>query len=221
LRLERNFPAAKFISSRVAERAPVCYFLPLNFWNRMNKKENEQPVAGAPENLEMDEPLSPEQIEELKSDAAKFKDNWVRLAADFENFKKRAARERSEAAQYANAALLQKLLPVLDNFEMALAAAKNAEAAHGGIASLQSGVTMIQQQLKNALAETGLEEIESTGQPFDPSLHEAVSEQETADVPEHHVAQQLRKGYKLRDRLLRPATVVVAKKPAPGLKMKD
>jgi molecular chaperone GrpE len=186
----------------------------------MNKKENEQPVAGAPENLEMDEPLSPEQIEELKSDAAKFKDNWVRLAADFENFKKRAARERTETAQYANAALLQKLLPVLDNFEMALAAAKNAGASDG-IASLQSGVTMIQQQLKNALAETGLEEIESAGQPFDPSLHEAVSEQETADVPEHHVAQQLRKGYKLRDRLLRPATVVVAKKPAPGLKMKD
>ena len=72
---------------------------------------------------------------------------------------------------------------------------------------------MIQQQLKNALAETGLEEIDATGKPFDPTLHEAVSQQETADVPEGQVIQQLRKGYKLRERLLRPATVIVAKNP--------
>jgi molecular chaperone GrpE len=183
----------------------------------MNKKENEMPPDDALENVEIAEPLSPEKIEELKSDAAKFKENWMRVAADFENFKKRAARERTETAQYANAALLQKLLPVLDNFEMALAAAKNTEAASGGIASLQSGITMIQQQLKSALAETGLEEIESAGKVFDPALHEAVSEQETDEVPEHHVAQQIRKGYKLRDRLLRPAGVIVAKKPMDAL----
>ena len=72
---------------------------------------------------------------------------------------------------------------------------------------------MIQQQLKSILAETGLEEMDASGQPFDPTLHEAVSQLETADVPEGHVVQQIRKGYKLRDRLLRPATVVVAKKP--------
>ena len=73
---------------------------------------------------------------------------------------------------------------------------------------------MIQQQLKSVLVETGLEEIESAGKPFDPNFHEAVSEQESADVPEGHVLQQLRKGYKLKERLLRPATVIVAKKPA-------
>jgi molecular chaperone GrpE len=73
---------------------------------------------------------------------------------------------------------------------------------------------MIQQQLKSALAETGLEEVDAAGQPFDPALHEAVSQQESGDVPEGHVLQQLRKGYKLRDRLLRAATVIVAKKPA-------
>ena len=72
---------------------------------------------------------------------------------------------------------------------------------------------MIHQQLKNVLAEAGLEEVDATGKTFDPNLHEAVSQQETADVPEGQVVQQLRKGYKLRDRLLRPASVVVAKHP--------
>jgi molecular chaperone GrpE len=74
---------------------------------------------------------------------------------------------------------------------------------------------MIQQQLKSILAETGLEEIDAHGKPFDPMLHEAVSQLETADAPEGRVVQQIRKGYKLRDRLLRPAAVVVAKKPSP------
>jgi molecular chaperone GrpE len=77
---------------------------------------------------------------------------------------------------------------------------------------------MIQQQLKNALTEIGLEEIEAAGKPFDPNFHEAVSEQEAADSPEGHVLQQLRKGYKLKERLLRPATVIVAKKPAGNAK---
>jgi molecular chaperone GrpE len=79
---------------------------------------------------------------------------------------------------------------------------------------LQAGIAMIQQQLKGVLAEAGLEEIDANGKPFDPTLHEAVSQLETADAPEGQVVQQIRKGYKLRDRLLRPAAVVVAKKPS-------
>ena len=157
------------------------------------------------------------QLDELKTRAAKADEHWDRLlrtAADFENFKKRAARERIEAAQSANVALLQKLLPVLDHFEMAQTAAQSAEVPQGGMASLQAGIAMIQQQLKGILAETGLEEIDAAGKPFDPMLHEAVSQMETADAPEGWVVQQIRKGYKLRDRLLRPAAVVVAKKPA-------
>jgi molecular chaperone GrpE len=159
--------------------------------------------------------LTPEQLEELKARAARADEHWDRLlrtAADLENFKKRAARERIEAAQAAAAALIQKILPVLDHFEMAQTAAQTAQ--DDKLASLQSGVAMIQQQLKNTLAESGLEEIDASGKPFDPTWHEAVAQQETADVPEGHVVQQLRKGYKLRDRLLRPATVIVAKKPA-------
>ncbi|HEX4645863.1 MAG TPA: nucleotide exchange factor GrpE [Verrucomicrobiae bacterium] len=161
------------------------------------------------------EPLTPEQIDDLKNQAAKAEENWQRLlrtAADLENFKKRAAREREEAVRFANESLFKKIIPVLDNFDNAMAAASSApgEAAQ----SLQTGVSMIHQQLKTALAEAGLEEVNAAGKTFDPNWHEAVSQQETDEVPEGRIVQQLRKGYKLRDRLLRPATVVVAKKPA-------
>ena len=159
--------------------------------------------------------FTPEQLVELQSRAAKADENWERLlrvTADFENFKKRAARERTEAIQFANTTLLQKLLPVIDNFEMAQTAAQTAQGDK--LASLQTGIAMIQQQLKAALAEAGLEEMDASGKPFDPTFHEAVSQQETDQVPEGQVIQQIRKGYKLRDRLLRPAAVIVAKKPA-------
>ena len=101
---------------------------------------------------------------------------------------------------------------MLDNFEMALAATQNAQA--DGVKSLQDGVSMILQQIRQTLMEAGLEEIDALGKAFDPNLHEAVSQQESADVPEGQVLLQLRKGYKLRDRLLRPAAVIVAKPPA-------
>ena len=161
------------------------------------------------------EPLTPAQIEDLKTRAAKADENWQRLlqtSADFDNFKKRVAREREEAVRYANEALIKKVIPVLDNFEMALAASNQNPASL--VQSLQSGVAMIQQQLKNVLAESGVEEVDAAGKPFDPHWHEAVSQQETTDVPEGQVVQQLRKGYKLRDRLIRPATVIVSRKPA-------
>ncbi|MGP8020197.1 MAG: nucleotide exchange factor GrpE [Limisphaerales bacterium] len=182
------------------------------------QKAEASPVA--PAAAEVPPPAAettPEQLTELKTRAAKADEHWDRLlrtAADFENFKKRAARERHEAAQSATASLVHKLLPVLDHFEMAQAAAQNAPAPQSGTAALQDGIAMIQQQLKGILAETGLEEVDASGRPFDPTLHEAVSQLETTDAPEGQVIQQIRKGYKLRDRLLRPATVVVAKKPA-------
>ena len=162
------------------------------------------------------ENLSPEQFKELSARAAKADETWERLlrtTADFENFKKRAAREKIESAHYATASLIAKIIPVMDNFEMALTAAQTAPGEKNS--ALQSGVAMIQTQLKSVLTEAGLEEIDAAGKPFDPTFHEAVSQQESEAVPEDHVVQQLRKGYKLKERLLRPATVVVAKKPAP------
>ncbi|HEY1489501.1 MAG TPA: nucleotide exchange factor GrpE [Verrucomicrobiae bacterium] len=186
----------------------------------MKKHNIENAATGGSETAEPLVPvdaatITPEQFEDLKSRAEKADDNWerlVRTSADFENFKKRATREKQEAIRYANEALLEKLVPVLDNFDAALSAAQTSSA--DGAQSLQAGVAMIFQQLKRVLTESGLEEVDATGQAFDPNLHEAVSQQESADVPEGNVLQQLRKGYKLRDRLLRPATVVVAKKPA-------
>jgi molecular chaperone GrpE len=159
--------------------------------------------------------ITSEQLEELKARAAKCDEHWDRLlrtTADFDNFKKRAAREKQEAIRFANETLMEKLLPVLDHFDMALAAAQNAP--DKTVQSLQEGVAMIHQQFKSVLAESGLEEIDATGRPFDPNLHEAVSQIESSDVPEGSVVQQLRKGYKLRDRLVRPASVIVAKQPA-------
>jgi molecular chaperone GrpE len=188
---------------------------------RTNVHTEKQPAATEPpaaaEPLVPVEPatVTPEQLSELKERAAKADEHWDRLlrtTADFENFKKRAAREKQEAIKYANEGLLQKLLPVLDNFDMALAAAQEASPEAGQ--SLHTGVNMISQQLKTVLAEAGLEEVDAAGKPFDPHLHEALSQQETPEAPEGHVVQQLRKGYKLRGRLLRPATVIVAKQPA-------
>lgn len=160
------------------------------------------------------EPPTPEQLAELKAKAAQSADYYERLlrvTADFDNFKKRAARERDEARRSASESTLGKLLPVLDNFDMALAATNQANA---NVETLKVGVTMIHGQLRGIFTDAGVEEINAVGQPFDPSLHEAVSQQETADVPEGQVVQQLRKGYRLRDRMLRPASVVVAKAPA-------
>ena len=165
-------------------------------------------------NAESAAPLTELQLVELKEQAGKaalYYEQLVRTTADFDNFKKRAAREKQEAIKYANDSLLERVIPVLDNFEMALAAAS---APNTTAASMQAGVSMIQQQLRAAMGEAGLEEISAAGQKFDPNIHEAISQQETNDAPEGQVVQQVRKGYKLRDRLLRPASVIVAKKPA-------
>ncbi len=160
------------------------------------------------------EALTSAQLEDLKARAAKADENWDRLlraTADLDNFKKRAARDREEAVRYANESLIKKLVPVLDNFDAAMAAAAQNQSPDA-VQSLQTGVAMIHQQLRKALQEAGLEEVDAAGKTFDPNWHEAVSQQESADVPEGQVLQQLRKGYKMRDRLVRPATVVVAKK---------
>src|SRR6478672_8230291 len=115
---------------------------------------------------------SPEQLAELKERAAKADEHWDRLlrtTADFENFKKRAAREKQDAIKYANESVLQKLIPVLDNFDMALAATQTSGKGDA-VQSLQTGVNMIYQQLKSALLDAGLEEVDATNKPFDPNV---------------------------------------------------
>ncbi len=175
-----------------------------------NNDTDETPTSVA----DTDNPPATGSADALKEKAAKADEYWDRLlrqSADFENYKKRAARERQEAIKYANEGLLQKLIPILDTFEMALAATS---AETGSTQSLQAGVAMILGQLKSTMAEAGLEEINATGKTFDPNWHEAISQKETTEVPEGHVVQQVRKGYKFRDRLVRAAGVIVAKAPA-------
>lgn len=173
-------------------------------------------VEGAESTVNPEE-ISLDQYNELQTKAAKADENWekyVRVVADFDNYKKRAARERSEAIKYANEALIEKLLPIVDNFEAALAATNSPQGgAAQNIDSLKQGINMIYTQVKSFLSENGAEEIDAVNKPFDPNLHEAVSQQATDEVPEGQVVQQMRKGYKYRDRLIRPAMVVVAKKP--------
>ncbi len=171
-------------------------------------------TAGDTVSMTTEEPPTAEEIAALRASAGKASENWdryVRSVAELENFRKRAAREKQDAIRYANEGLLNRLISVLDNFEAALAAAGS---ANGTAESLKAGVAMISSQLKATLTEAGLEEVDATGQVFDPNWHEAVSQIESSEVPEGHVAQQIRKGYKFRDRLLRAATVIVAKAPA-------
>ena len=161
--------------------------------------------------------LTEEQIKELQAKAAKSDEHWdrlLRMSAEFENFKKRAARDRQDAIRYANESVLEKLIPALDNFEMALTAVQTADSS--SVDALKTGINMVYQHLKSTLADVGLETLDASQGVFDPNWQEAVSQQDSDSVPEGHVLQQLRKGYRLKDRLLRPAKVVVAKKPAVG-----
>ncbi|MFM1942648.1 MAG: hypothetical protein RI897_1630 [Verrucomicrobiota bacterium] len=170
--------------------------------------QDQAPTAG-------DNPLAPEETRLLQEKAAKAEENWdlyLRSKAELENYRRRATRERQEAVRYAAQGVVEKLLPVLDSFEKALEASQNGDAA--SIASLQEGVAMVHGQLRSALTDSGVEEIDATGQVFDPNVHEAVAQHETSEVPEGQVLHQVRKGYKLHERLVRPATVVVAKAPS-------
>jgi molecular chaperone GrpE len=153
-------------------------------------------------------------LEALKEQAAKAAEHWdrfLRVSADFDNFRKRAHREKQEAIKYANESLITKCIPILDSFDAALAAPP--APADSVAEALRAGLALVQQQFKAVLTEAGVEEVDATGQPFDPHWHEAVAQQDSAELPEGQVLQQLRKGYKLRDRLLRPASVIVARKP--------
>ena len=153
------------------------------------------------------QPTAEEQLAAVKAEAAGHYDRYVRAMADHENFRKRVAREKDELRQYAASRVLEDLLPVLDNLGLGLAAARQPNA---DVKTLVNGVEMVQTQLKNALSQHGLVEINPAGQPFDAHQHEALSQQPSADVPEGNVLTVVRTGYSLNGRLLRPAAVVVA-----------
>src|SRR3954469_9594249 len=145
----------------------------------------------------------------LQADLDRFRDLALRSQADFENYKKRAAREKEDAVKYANSSLLQRLVSILDNFELGLSAEKT-EGTHSPI---YSGMVLVQKQLNDLLEENGLQAIEAENKQFDPNLHEAIAH-EPSETPEGTVIRQARRGYRFKDRLLRPARVVVSSGPA-------
>ena len=149
-------------------------------------------------------------LKQMQADLERFRDLALRSQADFDNFRKRAARDKDDAVKYANASFLERLIPILDNFELGLTAARS----NAVDSPILAGMDMVSRQLNDFLTGTGVEPVAAEGQRFDPNLHEAVAQEESASVAEGFVIRQLRRGYKLRDRLLRPATVVVSKGPA-------
>jgi molecular chaperone GrpE len=147
----------------------------------------------------------------LRQEATELRDRLTRTLADFDNFRKRAERERQEQKRYALSEPLRELLTVADNLDLALSAQGSAE-------DLKRGVEMIHRQMLELLRRFGVTEVPAVGQPFDPTVHEAVAREESAEVKSPTVSAELRRGYKLHDRLLRPAMVKVAvpaESPAP------
>jgi molecular chaperone GrpE len=149
----------------------------------------------------------PLDISAVQADLEKFRELAMRAQADFDNYRKRVARERDEAVRYANTALLEALLPVIDNFELGLDAARGQDP--GSV--IFQGMAMVQKQLGDFLTSQNVTPIDvAPGSSFDPKQHEAIGHEPHDTIAEGCVIRQLRRGYVLRDRLLRPATVFVS-----------
>jgi molecular chaperone GrpE len=146
-------------------------------------------------------------VEVARQEASAAQDRYLRAIADLENFRRRTIREKDELRAFAAARVVEELLPVLDNLALGLQAAK---APNADLTSLLGGIEMVATQLKTALGNHGLKELNPAGQPFDPNLHEAMSQVPSEDVPEGSVVQVVRTGYTLNGRLLRPAAVIVS-----------
>ena len=172
----------------------------------MSNNQETQTTEETPESAGVEE-TQESALSRMEGDLARFKDLALRSQADFDNYRKRAAREKEEAIRYANTSFLDRLIPIFDNFELGLAAAKTS----GEASSILTGMDMIAKQLNDFLTETGVQPIDAAGQPFDPNQHEAVAQEESEEVPEGIVLRQLRRGYKLKERLLRAAIVIVSK----------
>ena len=159
----------------------------------------EAPAEPAPESTESAEDV-------LKAELAAANDRNLRLMAEFDNFRRRSAREQLEIIETANGKLLEKLSEVLDNFERAFASENKAK----DLETFEKGMQMIHDQFAKVLTDAGLEQLDPTGQEFDPNCHEALMQQPSETVPENHVVTVFMKGYKLKNKILKPAKVIVS-----------
>lgn len=168
--------------------------------NDLNKDDTPKPV----------EPLKEmeEKVESLKKEAAENHDRLLRVAAEFENYKKRAAREMNDFRKFANESFVKAMLPVVDSLDLAIESSSNDKHANN---SMVEGVNMTLKEILKVFEQFGVKRFESIGNTFDPSLHQAVMQEETKAHPDNTVLKELQKGYMIHDRLLRPAMVVVSK----------
>jgi molecular chaperone GrpE len=181
----------------------------MNSQPEIEPESQTEPIQGSPPDAAPSEERAASG-ESLTAELEKYKDAALRARADLDNYRKRVAREKEDAIRYANNSLLESLLPILDNFELGLDAARNTPEAAGIVQGLQ----MVRKQLEDFLRDHGVEIVNAEGTPFDPNLHEAVAHEPDANLKEGTVVRQLRKGFKLKDRLIRPASVVVSKGPS-------
>jgi len=179
----------------------------------IHKDESDQPqsitdnAAGA--SLDGETPTAADVVVELQAKVVKLEDALLRAKADFQNLQRTSAVERTDAIRYANAELMKLLVRVVDDFERSLAAAANPD----NLQAVVEGVRLVYENLRKALADHGLEPIEALHRPFDPNVHEALLQQPSDEHPPGTVIEQIAKGYRLRDRVVRPAKVIVAKEP--------
>src|SRR5438105_135843 len=164
-------------------------------------------AGAAPSNVEQTETEDP--MAGLQADLDRFRDLALRSQADFENYKKRCAREKEDAIKYANSTLLERLVAIVDNFELGLESARG----EGDKSPVFSGMTLVLKQLRDLLADNGLQPYEVVGQKFDPNIQEQIAHEPSVDVPEGVVIRQTRRGYRFKDRLLRPSAVIVSSGP--------
>lgn len=174
------------------------------------ERSTSPPGAAVTSSSKFDEGDADDPVAGLQADLDRFRDLALRSQADFENYKKRCAREKEEAIKYANTSLLERLIAIVDNFELGLSAAR----AESESSPIYSGMSLVLKQFNDFLAENGLQPIEAEGQTFDPNLHESIAHESSEEVPEGIVIRQTRRGYRFKDRLLRPSSVVVSSGPA-------
>ncbi len=182
----------------------------------MSSPETDQPAPAAGETPATPAPayivVSNEMFQatvQLAAQAAELKDRLLRTQADWDNSRKRILKEKEDAVRYAAEGFLEKLLPVIDNFEMGMQASKTATEAK----AIAQGFEMVLAQFQQVLRDAGVEVVDAVGHPFDPHRQDALGHQESTEHPEGHVMMQMRRGYKLKDRLLRPGSVFVAQAP--------
>jgi molecular chaperone GrpE len=169
-----------------------------------NQAEETQAEETAVDERSREELLA--EVARLSAEVEDYKARYLRAQADFDNFRRRSRQEKDEFAAYANVKIIEELLPVLDTFEMALKTSEQSD-----VKTLLTGVEMVYRQLLTALEKHGLTPIDAVGKPFDPNLHEGIMQVESDEHPSNTVVQELRKGYKVKDKVVRPTMVQVSK----------